>query len=138
MLASPATVSELLELGPRVPVLVEHGRCGRPLGKHVIYRERDEDVAVLEKSADALRAYNVAPGPGHRGPETTPGLRLDTVPGDWKPGLNGWPQVYERVFCVCLPPGHVEKIKVGKIGSLPVSFPTRKWGRAIDLPVVTI
>jgi hypothetical protein len=46
--------------------------------------------------------------------------------------------MYARIRCRCIPKDHVEKIGVGKLGSLPVTFSEWKWGRHIDLPVVTI
>jgi hypothetical protein len=122
------------------PVLVEHGLCGRSLGAHTAYRHIDLGEPLLDKTtATPIRASGRRPDPnvrrsnGIRGQQTTPGVSWDAYRDE-----SGHEQSFQRVWCVCLPDGHKEKIRVEKIGSLPVTFPEWKWGRAIDLPVVTI
>jgi hypothetical protein len=130
----PTTLSEYLAgRGGRAQVLVEHGRCGRALGEHSVsdHAEGVVEGVVIRKAlearyttgAKALRAQL----PGQRGPETTPGIRAERF--DREP--------YSRAHCACLPADHIDKRRVSKLGELPVTFPEWKWGRPVDLPVVT-
>jgi hypothetical protein len=129
--ATPKTLSDYLAESPgrEVRVLIEHARCGRPLGEH---RAKETELGTaLSKSLGGRyvlsarrQAFNTS---SSRGPESTPGIRGE--PFDGEP--------YMRCYCVCLPKEHAEKRRLSKLGALPVTFPTWKWGRPIDLPVVT-
>lgn len=110
-------------------VLVEHGRCGRPLGEHLVFG--DDYGLIIRKHLGAPRHTDDVRVlmPHARGPETTPGINCaERLSGD---------EPYARAYCVCLPDGHVEKRRLSKLGELPVTFPDWKWGRSVDLPVVT-
>jgi hypothetical protein len=130
--AKPTTLSQYLAESPgqQRRVLVEH-RCGRPLGRHVV-SETDYGPVISKAEGGRLTAaarhLGLQPTSVERGPETTPGVRGE--PFDREP--------YSRVFCECLPAGHTEKWRPSKLGRRPVTFPDWKWGRPIDLPVVTI
>ena len=52
--------------------------------------------------------------------------------------VSGSDKHYAYVWCTCIPPDHEDKVSEEKLGELPVTFPDWKWGRPIDLPVVTI
>jgi hypothetical protein len=109
-------------------VLVEHGRCGGPLGEHIVVVAGTD--LTIRKHGDRRDRDGVGWVSATRGPETTPGLRsLEREHPDGKP--------YVRCYCVCLPDGHADKCRLTKLGQLPVTFPEWKWGRPVDLPVVT-
>ena len=145
-MATPTTLADYLApygLLQRVGVLVEHSECGNPLGPHEAYWDSsfDPPLVVLDRDTAPSRVYNMRPLRPDRGPITSPGVHPYAIPGNWSPGPpshGGAPHVYERVLCACLPTGHVQKLSVEKVGGLPISFPMWKWGREIDLPVVTI
>jgi hypothetical protein len=127
-------------------MLIEHGRCEALLGVHKVYFVRTTfgrgpawaDLALQRRprvliDKDLARSrVNRRLGSDLRGPMTTPCVL--TGNGD-VPGVE---KHYAFVWCTCLPAGHEEKISQDKLGDLPVSFPDWKWGRPIDLPVLTI
>jgi hypothetical protein len=127
MAATPMTLSEYLR-DEQVPMLVEH-RCGRSLGVH-------EVCVVRGIGGPAVGTVDITKvtRPHRSGAITTPGVmtRFRRDPGM---AAVRW---YAQVSCTCLPAGHIEKLGIEKVGSLPVKFPEQKWGRHIDLPVVTI
>lgn len=122
-------------------VLIEHGRCGALLGVHKIYSVRtrfdrslsrtDENRILIDKDLARSRA-NRRLGWNLRDPMTTPCVL--TGYGD----ASGSKKHYAYVWCTCLPPGHEEKVSQEKFGEMLVSFPDWKWGRPIQLPVLTI
>jgi hypothetical protein len=118
----PTTLSKYLD-GKSEWVLVEHARCRRSLGPHLAVAF---DRGVSLERSDKVRTDRPWPEEGLRGPLTNPGIYPDPR----------WPG-YSRVHCPCLPAHHDEKIRDEKLGTLPVTFPDWKWGRAIDMPVVT-
>jgi hypothetical protein len=137
MLASTMTLSDYFAgCRDQTRVLVEHSRCGQSLGTHRIGLMGDR--VLLSRSGGVRIAYvgdyghKPIPGQqlpsGMKGPLTAPGVSVD----------NFEDHLYARVWCPCLPKGHQEKLRPEKVGSLPVTFPEWKWGRPVELPVVTI
>jgi hypothetical protein len=135
----PTTLSNLFYGGQESRhVLIEHARCENSLGVHVAFVDPEaldnDGVTVIQLMKDDKRRWSArsAPRPRTRGiggPLTTP--RVD----QWAYRRG---EYFARVWCPCLPDGHNEKLRPEKVGLLPVTFPDRKWGRSIDLPVVTI
>jgi hypothetical protein len=125
-------------------VLVEHGRCHGPLGIHEAFVVEEDDGPTFAPSAIAIskgpwnREAGRHPPTRRRRPQRRTGAL--TTPGVLYEGrdVGGQERGYAHVVCACLPRGHEEKIRVEKIGNLQVTFPAWKWGRPIDLPVVTI
>jgi hypothetical protein len=131
MVVKQTTLSKYLEDQDEIMlVLVEH-RCGAFLGVHETYVARGQGGPTGFPMVDRYRRPR-GPGHGRRGPSTSP--RVETKYSD-KSGSMKW---YAVVRCPCLPDGHTEKIGVDKLGSRSVTFPHKKWGRPIDLPVVTL
>jgi hypothetical protein len=121
MASTPMALSEYL--GDEIVLMwVEHDRCGRSLGTHQV-------CVATGIGGDGHVDIQKSPGP-HRGPLTTP--RVVTGYHSGRPGN------YARIWCGCLAGGHVEKIRTSKLDALLVTFPEWKWGRRINLPVVTI
>lgn len=118
----------------QLPIIVEHGRCGRPIGIHQVCVARGvggDGHVDIQKSTRPHRNKNTPSTSSYgRGPLTAP-----RVVTGYHSGLPG---NYARIWCSCLPAGHVEKMSVDKVAALYVTFPEWKWGRHIDLPVVTI
>lgn len=130
---NPATLSEYLEGKNEIEVLVEHGRCGERLGVHRVRRDHvlSGHPTIYRLPLRPRTQRRDTPG-AVRGMPTNP--RVEMSWSDFS-GIEKWSA---RVFCACLPKGHIEKVGVAKLESLPVTFPDWKWGRRIDLPVVTI
>jgi hypothetical protein len=121
-------------------VLVEHRRCGVSLGVHHVALTftgpKDPGIVDISKSWAVRPSNGRAQYPGERGRLTAPGVTSwDAYYGTG--GRNPY-TVYAVVRCPCLPDAHLEKRRMDKLGELPVSFPAEKWGRPVDLPVVTI
>jgi hypothetical protein len=141
---NPTTLSEYLGAQDEIVlVLVEHSRCGRSLGVHEAYIARGTGslgfrpgFPHIDKFPVRLRQPRATPSGtprprGVRGPNAAP--RVETVFGS----VSGEDKMYAVASCTCLPENHVEKVSVEKLGSLLVTFPDWKWGRPVDLPVVT-
>jgi hypothetical protein len=128
-------------LGDEIVLMwVEHGRCGRCLGIHELSFARTPPKAVPGRNSAIPLGWKPQPGPHimksvrtGRGRLTTPGV--ETGSSSTAPDSD---KTYARIRCVCIPKDHVEKVAIEKLGSLPVTSPEWKWGRHIDLPVVTV
>jgi hypothetical protein len=114
---------------------VEHGRCGRCLGVHEVNLDLERGAHIMKSNRprESLSTPSSAPRrPGVTGPITTPHVMTGFS------SAAGSDKTYARIFCLCVPDGHVEKMSVDKVAALYVTFPEWKWGRHINLPVVTI
>ena len=134
MATTSMTLSEHLR-DEIVLMWIEHGRCGGCLGVHEVYLDREGGTHIM-KSNRPRESRSTPPSaprrPGVKGPITTPHVMTGFS------SAAGLDTTYARTFCPCLPKGHIEKMSVEKVAALPVTFPEWKWGRPIDLPVVTI
>jgi hypothetical protein len=125
MAATAMTLSEYLG-DEQTPMLVEH-RCGRSLGIHEVCVVRGTGGPAVG-TVEIMKVTRPHPS----GAITTPGVMTRFRRG---PATVSW---YAQVSCTCLPAGHIEKLGIEKVGALSVTLPEWKWGRPVNLPVVTI